>query len=590
MFLSRSALKDVLFLTLTIGTLFTFMLGSRPLSAPDEGRYTEIPREMVASDDFMTPRLNGVKYFEKPPLMYWLASASIKSFGVNEWALRFWTALLGLLTCLMAYGTGRALYGRRAGLFSGGILSTSLLFYAHTRILILDMAVSTFIVGGIFSFLLATREKATREKKSLRQYFYLCSFFVFSALAVLSKGLIGAVLPGASILLWCALRRDGKSLLLAFKPWGIALFFLIAAPWHIVVSLKNPEFFNFYFIYEHFERFLTTAHSRYQPFWFFMPIVLLGFFPWTGLFVKTIISTVKLIRNSLDREREAFFLLLSAGFIFTFFSLSSSKLIPYIVPVFPLMAVLMGRHLDDMWDKGKPVLWGSFVGIALLLSAAIPIALWHQGLFGNTALKPYWITVVMVLLSGSAYVFLQRQNMNRTFGGILVTGTLMLGILNGAWPCLDHRSVKELALEINKHKQPGDQIVAFGRYYQDLPPYVDQKIIVTDWKGELEFGMGVEDTSDWMMTRGAFVERYKKGGRFFVVTRKEFLPDLINAGIPGERIERLLETSKDVLLKLEPQEDSLPPINTPINTSNTPINPINPVNPVNPMNTAERAS
>lgn len=521
------------------------MLGTRPLSAPDEGRYTEIPREMVASGDFITPRLNGVKYFEKPPLMYWLTSASIKLFGINEWALRFWPAFLGLLTCLMTYGCGRVLYGRRAGLLGAGILSTSLLFYAHTRLLILDMAVSTFMVGALFSFLLATREKILSTQR-----IYLFCFFVCMALAVLSKGLIGAVLPGASILIWCGLRRDGKTLKLAFKHWGIEFFFLIAAPWHVAVALKNPEFFKFYFVHEHFDRFLTKGHNRYQPFYFFMPILLIGVFPWAGVLMRTLKSTMHMVRRSLDREREALFLLVSAGFIFLFYSASSSKLIPYILPVFPLLSVLMGRYLDDIFDSHQPTPWLSFVLFNAILIVGIPIALWHQDRLFESALQPYWMGLLGVLTLGSLYAFYQRHRMTRTLTSMIGTSLLTLLILNAAWPHIDDRSVKVLAQHINEQKKAGDQIVAFGRYYQDLPPYVEQKIIVTDWKGELEFGMSVEDTGDWMMTRDAFFQRYQEGGRFFVVTRKEFLPDL-QRGLALQDINILKETKRDVLIELE---------------------------------------
>lgn len=544
MFLRHSALRDVLLLVLTVGSFFAFMLGSRPLSAPDEGRYTEIPREMLASGDFITPRLNGVKYFEKPPLMYWLTSGSLKLFGVQEGALRFWPAFLGLLTCLMVYGTGRALYGRRAGLLGAGVLGTSLLFYAHTRLLILDMAVSTFIVGALLSFLLATR-----EKKGLLQRLYLGAFFGCAALAVLSKGLIGAVLPGGVILLWCALYRDGASLKLAFCPWGIALFLVLTVPWHVMVALRNPEFFHFYFVYEHFVRFLTTAHSRYQPFYFFVPIVLVGFFPWTGVLISTLVMSGRKIKGSFQQERDGCFILLAASFIFLFFSFSSSKLIPYILPVFPLMALMMGRHLNALYEARHTPLWAPFVGICVLLALGALGALWHQNLLAKPVLQLYGMVVMGILLSGAAFVFWKRHHIRATLGGMVVTGLCLLITLNGAWPHLENRSIKKLALEINKHKQPGDQVVAFGRYYQDLPPYVDQKIIVTDWKGELEFGMSVEDTRQWMMSKEAFRERVQKGGRFFLVTRKDFLDDLRKLGLYRTKV--LAETSRDVVLYLE---------------------------------------
>ena len=139
---TASIWKDLLLLTCLIGMFFGFMIGARPLSTPDEGRYVEIAREMTATGDYVTPRLNGVKYFEKPPLFYWLEAGVIHLSGINEWALRFWPAFLGLLGCLMVYGAGRSLYGRQAGLLSSLVLSTSILYYAHTRIIILDMVLS----------------------------------------------------------------------------------------------------------------------------------------------------------------------------------------------------------------------------------------------------------------------------------------------------------------------------------------------------------------------------------------------------------------------------------------------------------------
>ncbi len=175
--------RDILVLTLVIGLFFAFFLGSRPLSVPDEARYCEIPREMVATGDYVTPRLNGVKYFEKPVLFYWLQAASIRAFGLSEWTLRLWPALFALSGCLLAYYAGRKLYGRRAGLFAAAVLATSVLYYALGRTIILDMPVTIFLTGALLSFLLAVEEEGARAQR-----WYYLAFYAFAALATLTKG------------------------------------------------------------------------------------------------------------------------------------------------------------------------------------------------------------------------------------------------------------------------------------------------------------------------------------------------------------------------------------------------------------------
>src|SRR5512139_1378602 len=160
-------LRDAIVLALVIGLFFALFLGSRPLSVPDEGRYVEIPREMVVSGDWLTPRLNGVKYFEKPPLFYWIESALIKLYGLSEWSVRTGPALFALFGCLAVYYAGARMFGRRTGLISAGVLATSLLYYALSRLISLDMPVSVLLTASLLSFLLGTREPAGRTRRLL---------------------------------------------------------------------------------------------------------------------------------------------------------------------------------------------------------------------------------------------------------------------------------------------------------------------------------------------------------------------------------------------------------------------------------------
>lgn len=284
----RAYLKDAFLLTLIISLFFGIFLGTRALSVPDEARYTEIPRHMVVSGDYVTPRLNGIKYFEKPPLMYWLEASSIKVFGVNEWALRFWPAFLGLLTCLATYFTASHIFSRRSGIFAALILASSLLVNFISRLIILDVAVTCFLTLTLYSFLLAAH--ATTRKQ---ETFYLCCFFLSAAFSVLSKGLIGIVLPGAIIILWAVATQQYKKILLGFKPWGILLFLAVSAPWHILVALKNPEFLWFYFVQEHFLRYLTSVHGRTQSVFYFIPLIIFGWFPWVAYFLTAFYEKIK---------------------------------------------------------------------------------------------------------------------------------------------------------------------------------------------------------------------------------------------------------------------------------------------------------
>ena len=271
----RSWLRDFLVLAVLSGVWFCGLLGMRPLSNPDEGRYTEIPREMAASGDYVTPRLNGVKYFEKPPLVYWLSALTFRQFGVNEFTARLWNGLFAVMGVLMTYGTARSLYGRGAGIWAAIVLATTLMYYAMSQIVLLDMAVSVTVSGALFAFILAMREPRGRKRLGWFLVLYGCM-----GLATLSKGLIGIALPGAVIFLWLLALNRWRALWPFYPLIGTLLLLAIAVPWHVLAARANPDFLRFYFIHEHLERFTTRVHNRYQHGWFFVPVLIAGLFPW----------------------------------------------------------------------------------------------------------------------------------------------------------------------------------------------------------------------------------------------------------------------------------------------------------------------
>src|SRR5512133_813950 len=329
-------LRDLLILAVILGIPFFQYLGGLPLIDPDEGRYAEIPREMLERGDLITPTLNYVKYFEKPPLLYWINAASLKVFGENEFAARFPSALCGLLTVLATDIVARQLYGRRAAWISALVLGTSAGFVLQSRIILTDMLLTFCLTAALGAFIVASQREG-RRSRALPWYL----FYLLCALATLAKGLIGMVFPAGIVFFYLLLSRRWKLLSEMRLATGLLLFLAVAAPWFVAVSLRNPEFAHFFFIREHFERFTSTVHGRYQPFWFFVPVMLGTMLPW-AFFIPG-----ALVRGWRDRHHEdgraGMYLLVWVMLIFLFFSKSSSKLIPYILPVFPPLALLIGH-------------------------------------------------------------------------------------------------------------------------------------------------------------------------------------------------------------------------------------------------------
>jgi 4-amino-4-deoxy-L-arabinose transferase-like glycosyltransferase len=524
-------MRDFFLLTVLISLFFGFLLGNRPLSAPDEGRYVEISREMAATGDYLTPRLNGVKYFEKPVLFYWLESFSIKLFGLNEFTLRLWPAFFALFGCLAVYGAGKRLYGRRSGLIAAAVLATSILYYALSRVIILDMPVSVLLAASLLSFLVGTHE-APGWKRRL----YMWGFYVFSALAVLTKGLIGILIPGMVIGAWIVLLGEWRVLRTMHLPTGLVLFLLIAVPWHILVGRANPEFFNFYFIHEHFQRYLTKIHGHYKPAWFFIPVLLLGLFPWTAFLVQAVKFSTPSSWRERHEHRDALFLMLWAGLVFFFFSASDSKLMPYILPVFPPLAILIGRYLSAAWEGGElPGIRTGTISLAVLaivIAAGLVIAPHYRTEINERGLHPYFYLLAFVLGVGilSAYVLGRRKNFKWAFSALVLSTALFLLLADSTGPLLDTRSIKNIALELKPRLKPGDEVVTYSTYYQDLPVYLERRITVVNWKGELAFGTTVEDTSGWMIDGATFWKRWDGPSTVYMLTKRKTYDELRIAG------------------------------------------------------------
>jgi 4-amino-4-deoxy-L-arabinose transferase-like glycosyltransferase len=511
--------RDLGLLLAAFGTLFFQGLGRLPLIDPDEGRYIEIPREMLERGDFVTPMLNHVKYFEKPPLHYWLNALSLSVFGENEFAARFAGTLCGLLTVLAVYYLGRRLMGRRAGIYGATLLGTAGGFLVQSRINFTDMTLTFFMSAAFACFALAQRPEEDRKAT----LYYL--FYLFMALAVLAKGLIGIVLPGAVIFLYLLFTRRWRLLGEMRLFTGGLLFLLVCAPWFVLVSLRNPEFAQFFFIHEHFQRFLTKVHHRYQPLWFFLPVLLGTMLPWSPF----IPAALRQGWRERDSQTQSLFLLLWAGVIFAFFSKSSSKLVPYILPVFPPLALLIGNWFAR-GGYGSSVrrhaagtgallilLGGAVIGYPLLF-ARPEISVADGALVGGLLLCQGIVAVVagwagepvrlFVSLAATAYLF-----------AVVAPPVVYARV------AVDTSS-KEFARVINEKAGKDVRIACYSGYEQGIAFYTHRRVIVVGDPDELSFGRDQGGHAEWFLDKAEFARLWDSSQPLFTIVKKRDLLQL----------------------------------------------------------------
>ena len=501
----RYPLKRSLVLLGIFAALWFASLDCRRLVQPDEGRYAEIAREMVVSGDWLTPRLNGIKYFEKPPLQYWATALAYLSFGKSEWSARFWTGLTGFLGVLVLGCGGAQLFGARAGLFSALILASCTYYALLGHINTLDMGLTFFMLLSLVAFLLAQVDHATAAQNRIG----MLTAWAAMALAVLSKGLVGIVLPGATLVLYALVERDA-SLFKRLHPLnGLALFFAIAAPWFIQVSRANPEFAHFFFVHEHLQRFTSNVHGRVQPFWFFLPLLLFGVLPWLGLLPSALLQAWRK-KTPQPRFSVTRFLLCFSAVILVFFSASGSKLPAYILPLFPALALMMGKRLAQQRnDSAQPAPAGSSLRAAFpilipgLLSGAAYLAGLLAGGMADDAVEralfrnfSYWLIVAAaVMIAGSLYYAWQfrRGRCDAAVIGFAFAALAAAQIATCGYGTLaPSNSAHAMAQRIQPLLLPDVPIYSVGMYDQTLNFYLDRTVTLVDYSDELGFGLEQE--------------------------------------------------------------------------------------------------
>lgn len=402
-----------LLLLLTVLTIFV-NLGSMPLLDPDEPVYAETPKEMILYHDFISPQIYGQYWYDKPPVYYWLVVGAFKLFGVNEFAARFPSAILAVVGVLLVYVSVTELISKRAGLMSGLVLATSIEYFYLGKAAVTDITLTLFLTASLLFFL---------QKK-----YYL--FYIFSALATLTKGPIGFLFPGAIIVIWMAITRRFGELKDMKIPMGIILFGIIALPWYgVMYQIHGTDFLNGFIGVNNITRFTTAEHAKTSGWYFFIPVLILGFFPWTALMVQSIRSSLK--SKGTEMYHILLFLNIWAAFIFVFFSISSTKLITYILPVYPPLAILVGWYIDQLWQesrlKGKEFAWpilSTLFSILFVVGMALGVKMMPVITLGAVALSTLFVLMTLLL-----WYFLRKQDVLKAVWSQAVAMTIASVIL-----------------------------------------------------------------------------------------------------------------------------------------------------------------
>ncbi len=514
-------------------------LASRPLFNPDEGRYAEIPREMLSGGDWVIPHLNGLDYVEKPPLQYWATALTYRLLGVSEFSARLYSALTALASVALMGFLAARLWGRAAGWRAAAVLSGMFMFVVLGQLMTLDMSLTFWMTASLAGFLLAQQSVASERG-------WMLFAWAAAALGVLTKGLVAAAIPAAVLVIYSLCSRD-------FAPWrklhpalGLPLFLVIAVPWHALAAQRLPGFLQFFFIHEHFARYLTPSADRQEPWWFFGWVFLAGTVPWTVPALRVVVSGWR-SRDPRGQFSPTLFLWIWVIFICVFFSLSDSKLMPYLLPAMPALAILVAALPLPTLKQDFLVTSMLTTAAALALGAAtfaLPALIPASGgrAYFLLLAKPAREVAVLLLLTG-LFVWVQGARDATRAGVVLGVGwclavllliraaTLVTPIYSGiglaaALPAADHEA----------------PLYSVRTYDQSLTFYLQRTVMLVEYRGELEFGLRKAPGRE--ISEDEFLRTWSSQAKAYAVMDNRTFDNLKQRGVPmrtvGQTVSQVL--------------------------------------------------
>ncbi|WP_261539696.1 glycosyltransferase family 39 protein [Burkholderia multivorans] len=517
-------------------------LGMRHLIPSDEGRYAEMAREMFVTGDWITPRYNGYKYFEKPPLQTWLNALTFAWFGIGEWQARLYTALASFAGVLLVGFTGARLFNPLSGFLAAVVLACSPYWNLMGHFNALDMGLAFWMALSLCALLLAQRPGL--RSAAVRGWMWVC--WAAMAFAVLSKGLVGVILPGAVLVLYTLIARDWALWKRLYLVSGLVIFFAIATPWFVLVQQRNPEFFNFFFIVQQFRRYLTPEQNRPGPFYYFVPVLLVGFLPWLSVAWQSVRHALRMPRQP-NGFSPMLVLLIWSAFIFLFFSASHSKLISYVLPVAPALALIIGAYLPLLGaDRFRRHLLGYLVFFVAAAFGIIFLAYQGDARTPNALYRAFqiWLYVGLAI---AAVLTLVAAWLNRRAGvtaALAAFGAawLIFGTIGGTghdeFGRYSSGALLAPAVRAELAKLPPDTpFYSIEMLDHTFPFYVGHTTIMVHRQDELAFGISVEPNK-WVPTVDEWIARWKQDTHALAIMPPGEYDALVKQQVPMRVIAR----------------------------------------------------
>ena len=484
-------------------------LGWRHLIPSDEGRYAEIAREILLSGNWVVPRYNGYLYFEKPPLQMWATAFTFQLFGLGEWQARLWTGLTSLFTILLVGYTAYRLWGIRAGTITALVLASSPLWIIGGHFNSLDMGIAFFMSAALCTLILALH--ATENSRA--EQFWMLTCWAMMALSVLSKGLIGVALPGLVLVVYSITGKDWYSWKRLHWLWGILLFFVITTPWFVLITQQHSNFLDFFFIHEHFERFTTNEHQRSAPWYFFIPLILVGVIPWLLHLPRALFLGFNGRQDNSSTFKPLWLCLTWVICITVFFSLSNSKLPGYIFPVIPALAMLIGYSIWLLLENKQQLnslgfkLWVTqliIFGLLFLIGLFFVTKIAAMGeVYEAQGYASYAKFIGGALLIGILGCFLAWIYRQQAIKSVLIFSSTMIVVALTAGT--GHETVGRLlsgydiAQKAKPFIQQGDPLYGVRMLDHTVPFYLEHPLIMVEFKDELAFGIS-QEPKKWIPT------------------------------------------------------------------------------------------
>jgi len=515
--------------------LYILPLGMRPLAIPDETRYAEIPREMITSGDWVVPHLNGLRYFEKPVLGYWLNALSIILFGENAFAVRLMSALAtGMTAMIIFFLLRRFSAGSASGILGAAAYLTCLLVLALGVVNILDAMLTLFLTGAMAFFFFAYQEESPAKRTG-----FLALFGAFCGLAFLVKGFLAFAVPLITIVPFLAWEHRLKDLLRL--PWiPLLALLLVTLPWCILIHLREGDFWNYFFWTEHIKRFISPVPGQHpKPFWYFLPILAGGALPWLILLPAAFSGARAGVhrRDALGRFAICWFLL-----PFLFFSVCSGKLIPYILPCFPPLVMMIAAGLTDYLEKEKQRAFNVCAMALAVLTGAIAAGLVLHRTAHISGMRIYdpsetwkWAAAVGVFLAWGAGALFSavRSDWKKKLSLFTLAPLPLLFSAHVALPdhILEDRTPERLLLR-NQDKVHADTLIITGEHlvHGVCWFYKRDDIHLLEKAGELRYGLDRDDSCPpRLLTVKELPERihahFQKGGVALFLKKKSYLKE-----------------------------------------------------------------